>query len=51
MLTDTFPRMGSGSKTDPITPNFTSLGYTPAVWEAISETADTFTVRYEPQNP
>ncbi len=51
----TFTKTGSGdSPADGIKPDFESapdgpLGYVPAIWESVSETATTMTVRYQTQ--
>lgn len=34
---------------DPVQPDFTSLGYTPVMWESTGETDTTMTVRYQEQ--
>jgi hypothetical protein len=50
METGTFPTIGSGaSPQDAKRPDFTTLGYTPEIWEFISETASTMTVSYQTQ--
>jgi len=50
MTTGTFPKQGSGnSPADGIRPDFTTLGYTPAIWSLISETSTTMTVSYTTQ--
>jgi len=50
MAIGTFPKEGSGtSPQDGIRPDFTTLGYTPAIWSLISETSTTMTVDYTTQ--
>ena len=50
MSIGTFPKIGSGnSPDDGIRPNFTTLGYDPAIWEFVSETSTTMTVSYQTQ--
>ena len=48
METGTFPKTGTGeSQEDAIRPDFSSLGYTPVMWEQISDNGTDVTVRYQ----
>jgi hypothetical protein len=50
MITGTFPKIGTGvSPQDAKRPDFTSLGFSPQIWELISETGSTMTVSYQTQ--
>jgi len=50
MATGTFPKTGSGATpATGIRPDFTTLGYDPAIWEFVSETSTTMTVNYTTQ--
>ena len=50
MAISTFPKIGSGiTMAEGIRPDFTTLGYSPAFWEVISETSTTMTVSYQTQ--
>ena len=56
MATGTFPKVtmdpdseghALGSMQNPNRPDFSSLGYAPYIWEYISETDTTMTIRYQ----